>query len=45
MNHVEGASSCKKETDIAIYDKSFYYGEKNDYEEINSVVIFEFKLS
>lgn len=40
---VEGASSCKKETDIAIYDKSFYYGEKNDYEEINSVVIFEFK--
>ncbi len=40
---VEGTSSCKKETDIAIYDKSFYYGEKNDYEEINSVVIFEFK--
>lgn len=40
---IEGTSSCKKETDIAIYDKSFYYGEKNDYEEINSVVIFEFK--
>lgn len=36
-------SSSKKETDIAIYDKSFYYGEKNDFEEINSVVIFEFK--
>lgn len=40
---VDGTSSCRKETDIAIYDKSFYYGEKNDYEEINSVVIFEFK--
>ena len=40
---VEETSSCKKETDIAIYDKSFYYGEKNEYEEINSVVVFEFK--
>ncbi|WP_300829887.1 hypothetical protein [uncultured Akkermansia sp.] len=40
---VERTSSCKRETDIAIYDKLFYYGEKNDYEEINSVVIFEFK--
>lgn len=40
---IEGISSCKKETDIAIYDKPFYYGEKNDYGEINSVVIFEFK--
>lgn len=40
---VEDSSNCKKETDLAIYDKSFFYGEKNDYEEINSVVIFEFK--
>lgn len=40
---VKNTSSSKKETDIAIYDKSFYYGEKNDYEEINSIVIFEFK--
>ena len=40
---VEETSSCKKETDIAIYDKPFFYGEKNDYEEINSVVIFELK--
>lgn len=39
---VEGSTS-QKETDIAIYDKTFYYGEKNDYSEINSVVIFEFK--
>lgn len=38
----EGATS-KKETDIAIYDTTFYYGEKNDYSEINSVVIFELK--
>ena len=38
----EGASS-KKETDLAIYDKLFYYGERNDYSEINSIVIFEFK--
>lgn len=38
----EGSSS-KKETDLAIYDNPFYYGEKNDYSEINSVVIFEFK--
>ena len=36
-------SSCQKETDIAIYDVPFYYGEKNDYSEINSVVIFELK--
>lgn len=36
-------STCRKETDIAIYDKTFYYGEKNNYSEINSVVIFEFK--
>lgn len=40
---IEDISACKKETDIAIYDKSFYYAEKNDYSEINSVVIFEFK--
>ena len=28
---VEDSSNCKKETDLAIYDKSFFYGEKNDY--------------
>ncbi len=38
----EGSSS-KKETDLAIYDNPFFYGEKNDFSEINSVVIFEFK--
>lgn len=40
---VKETSSCRKETDIAIYDKPFYYGEKNEYQEINSIVIFEFK--
>lgn len=38
----EGSTS-KKETDIAIYDTTYYYGEKNEYSEINSVVIFELK--
>ena len=38
----EGSTS-KKETDIAIYDTTYYYGEKNDYSEINSVVVFELK--
>lgn len=38
----EGSES-HKETDIAIYDNPYYYGEKNEYSEINSVVIFELK--
>lgn len=38
----EGSES-QKETDIAIYDNPYYYGEKNEYSEINSVVIFELK--
>ncbi len=38
----EGSTS-KKETDLAIYDISYYYGEKNDYSEINSIVVFELK--
>ena len=40
---MENLSDCLKETDIAIYDKTFYYGERNDYDEINSIVIFELK--
>ena len=40
---VEETSESQKETDLAIYDIPFVYGEKNDYDEINSVVIFEFK--
>lgn len=40
---VEDTSESQKETDLAIYDIPFVYGEKNDYDEINSVVIFEFK--
>lgn len=38
----EGSES-RKETDLAIYDIPYYYGEKNEYSEINSIVIFEFK--
>lgn len=36
----------KLETDVAIYDiydKNYLYGEKNEYEEVASAVIFEFK--
>lgn len=40
---VKNVSASHKETDLAIYDVPFIYGEKNDYGEINSVVIFEFK--
>lgn len=36
-------SECIKETDIAIYDVPFTYGEKSEYDEVNSVVIFELK--
>lgn len=36
-------SESRKETDLAIYDTPYYYGEKSDYAEINSIVIFEFK--
>lgn len=38
----EGSES-RKETDLAIYDIPYYYGERNEYSEINSIVIFEFK--
>ena len=40
---VEGISECRKETDIAIYDTAFHYAEKDGYEEVKSVVIFELK--
>lgn len=40
---ISDSATSLKETDLAIYDKMFYYGEKNDYEGINSIVIFEFK--
>lgn len=45
-NPKKGKSNSKLETDIAIYDvydKNYIYGEKNEYEEIASAVIFEFK--
>ena len=40
---VEGIATSQKETDIAIYDTSYVYGEKDDYQLVNSVVIFELK--
>ena len=40
---VEGVSDCRKETDIAIYDTAYHYAEKDSYEEVKSVVIFELK--
>ena len=40
---VEGIAESQKETDIAIYDTSYVYGEKDDYQTVNSVVIFELK--
>lgn len=40
---VEGVSASGKETDIAIYDTAFHYAEKDGYEEVKSVVIFELK--
>ena len=40
---VEGTSDCRKETDIAIYDTAYHYAEKESYEEVKSVVIFELK--
>lgn len=36
-------TECGKETDIAVYDVPFVYGEKDDYGTINSVLIFELK--
>lgn len=36
-------TECPKETDIAVYDVPFVYGEKDDYGEINAVLIFELK--
>ncbi len=40
---IEGKTDSVKETDLAIYDVPFVYGEKSEYGEINSVVVFEFK--
>lgn len=40
---VDGVSDCRKETDIAIYDTAYHYAEKDSYEEVKSVVIFELK--
>jgi len=40
---IEGQTDCGKETDIAVYDVPFIYGEKDDYGEINAVLIFELK--
>lgn len=40
---VEGVSESRKETDIAIYDTAFHFAEKDGYEEVKSVVIFELK--
>lgn len=40
---VKGVADSPKETDLAIYDTSFLYGEKDDVEEVKSVVIFELK--
>lgn len=40
---MENQTDCEKETDIAIYDVPFVYGEKDDYGQINAVLIFELK--
>lgn len=40
---VEGIATSQKETDLAIYDVPFLYGEKDNYQEVKSVVIFELK--
>ena len=40
---LEGQTECLKETDIAVYDVPFIYGEKGDYGVINAVLIFELK--
>lgn len=40
---VEGIATSQKETDLAIYDVHFVYGEKDEYQEVKSVVIFELK--
>ena len=40
---LEGLTDCGKETDIAVYDVPFIYGEKGDYGVINAVLIFELK--
>lgn len=38
-----GKTTSGLETDIAIYDVPYTYGEKTDYEDVASAVIFEFK--
>ena len=40
---MQGQTECAKETDIAVYDVPFFYGEKDDYGVINAVLIFELK--
>ena len=39
----KGKTKSRLETDLAIYDVPYTYGEKTEYEEMASAVIFEFK--
>ena len=39
----KGKTNSRLETDIAIYDVPYTYGEKTEYDEVASAVIFEFK--
>lgn len=39
----KGKTKSRLETDLAIYDVPYTYGEKTDYDEVASAVIFEFK--
>jgi hypothetical protein len=39
----KGKTNSGLETDLAIYDVPYTYGEKTEYEEVASAVIFEFK--
>ena len=39
----KGKTKSRLETDLAIYDVPYTYGEKTEYDEVASAVIFEFK--
>lgn len=39
----KGKTNSRLETDLVIYDVPYTYGEKTDYDEVASAVIFEFK--
>lgn len=39
----KGKTDSRLETDLAIYDVPYTYGEKTEYDEVASAVIFEFK--